>query len=148
MKQFRSAGSAQALESPLLIWCGSGPSREFTRVIQAIGPRAAVQDVAASGVTWNRKPEMDFSDRVLKCVVCGKDFVFTADEQRFFHLKQFANDPKHCKECKARRVATSARSRPETRTVCAECGSPTTVPFRPNQGRPVLCRACFEKVRV
>jgi len=27
----------QTLESPLLIWCGSGPSREFTYVILAIG---------------------------------------------------------------------------------------------------------------
>jgi CxxC-x17-CxxC domain-containing protein len=90
---------------------------------------------------------MDFSDRVLKCVVCTKDFVFTADEQRFFHAKQFANDPKHCKECKAKRAASNSRTRPETRTVCGDCGAETTVPFRPNQGRPVLCRACFEKVR-
>lgn len=90
-------------------------------------------------------PEMDFSDRILKCVICGNDFVFTADEQRFFHAKQFTNDPKHCKVCKARRTAKSMRARPETRTTCAECGQPTTVPFRPSQGRPVLCRACFEK---
>jgi len=95
-----------------------------------------------------RKPEMDFSDRVLKCVVCGKEFIFTADEQRFFHAKNFVNDPKHCKECKAKRAASASRTRPETRTVCAECGTETTVPFRPNQGRPVLCRACFEKQTV
>jgi CxxC-x17-CxxC domain-containing protein len=88
---------------------------------------------------------MNFTDRVLKCVICGKPFVFTADEQLFFHAKQFTNDPKHCKVCKARRAATVARTRPETRTVCAECGTGTTVPFRPSQGRPVLCRACFEK---
>jgi CxxC-x17-CxxC domain-containing protein len=91
---------------------------------------------------------MDFSDRVLKCVVCGKEFIFTADEQRFFHAKNFVNDPKHCKECKAKRAASASRTRPETRTVCAECGLETTVPFRPNQGRPVLCRACFEKQAV
>jgi CxxC-x17-CxxC domain-containing protein len=87
---------------------------------------------------------MDFIDRTLKCVVCGKDFIFTADEQRFFHAKGFTNDPKHCKECKAKRAANSSRTRPETRTVCAVCGIETTVPFKPNQGRPVLCRACFE----
>ena len=88
---------------------------------------------------------MDFSDRVLKCVSCGNDFVFTADEQLFFRAKQFANDPKHCKECKSKRVAKTGRTRSETRTTCAVCGLPTTVPFRPSQGRPVLCRACFEK---
>jgi CxxC-x17-CxxC domain-containing protein len=117
-------------------------------LILAIGQRAPCALFAAPGDACIRKPEMEFSDRVLKCVVCGKDFVFAADEQRFFHAKQFANDPKHCKECKARRAASSSRTRPETRTICAECGTATTVPFRPNQGRPVLCRACFERAAV
>lgn len=117
-------------------------------MILAIGQRAACERLAAYGLACIRRPAMDFSDRVLKCVVCTKDFVFTADEQRFFHVKQFANDPKHCKECKAKRATTNSRTRPETRTICADCGLPTTVPFRPNQGRPVLCRACFEKVRI
>jgi CxxC-x17-CxxC domain-containing protein len=35
--------------------------------------------------------------------------------------------------------------RPETRTTCSECGTETTVPFKPTQGRPVLCRSCFQK---
>jgi CxxC-x17-CxxC domain-containing protein len=87
---------------------------------------------------------MEFTDRTLKCGVCGKDFVFTADEQLFFHAKQFTNDPKKCKDCRAKQAVSAARKRPETRTVCAICGTETTVPFRPNQGRPVLCRACFE----
>jgi CxxC-x17-CxxC domain-containing protein len=26
---------------------------------------------------------------------------------------------------------------------CARCGSSTTVPFFPSQGRPVYCRSCF-----
>ena len=29
--------------------------------------------------------------------------------------------------------------------VCAECGSPCEVPFRPAQGRDVFCRNCFKK---
>jgi len=88
---------------------------------------------------------MDFTDRMLKCVSCGNDFVFTADEQIFFQAKQFINDPKHCKACKAKRITKAAKTRSETRTVCATCGTETTVPFRPTQGRPVLCRACFQK---
>ena len=27
--------------------------------------------------------------------------------------------------------------------VCSTCGVETTVPFKPTQGRPVLCRGCF-----
>jgi CxxC-x17-CxxC domain-containing protein len=90
------------------------------------------------------KPVMDFTDRVLKCNDCGAEFVFTAGEQLFFHDKQFKNDPKHCKQCKAKR-ASGGRVRSETRTTCSACGSETTVPFKPTQGRPVLCRSCFQK---
>ena len=87
---------------------------------------------------------MDFVDKVLKCADCGSDFVFTAGEQLFFHDKQFKNDPKRCKNCKAKRASSSGSSRPETRTTCSQCGSETTVPFKPTQGRPVLCRQCFQ----
>lgn len=87
---------------------------------------------------------MEFVDRILKCVDCGSEFVFTAGEQLFFHDKQFKNDPKHCKQCKAKRVS-GGRVRTETRTACSECGTETTVPFKPTQGRPVLCRSCFQR---
>ncbi len=88
---------------------------------------------------------MAFTDRVLTCVDCGAEFVFTAGEQLFFHDKQFLNDPKRCKACKAKRSSGSSRVRAETRTTCSECGETTTVPFKPTQGRPVLCRSCFQK---
>lgn len=97
---------------------------------------------------------MEFQDKVLQCVDCGADFVFTAGEQLFFHDKQFKNAPKRCKACKAKRVATlgavpEARAagypRIETRTRCSQCGKETTVPFKPTQGRPVLCRDCFQQ---
>lgn len=89
---------------------------------------------------------MEFQDKILKCVDCGKDFVFTAGEQLFFHDKQFHNDPKRCKACKLKRGGGSS-VRAETRTHCSVCGQETTVPFRPTQGRPVLCRSCFEQNR-
>lgn len=101
---------------------------------------------------------MQFADRVLKCADCGNDFVFTAGEQLFFADKQFKNDPKRCKLCKAKRAglgrstaagsATLPLSRTETRTNCSSCGIETTVPFKPTQGRPVLCRSCFQLKRV
>ncbi len=89
---------------------------------------------------------MGFADRTLKCVDCGAEFVFTAGEQVFFQDKQFKNDPKHCKQCKAKRARGGGpKIRPETRTTCSECGEETTVPFKPTQGRPVLCRSCYQK---
>jgi CxxC-x17-CxxC domain-containing protein len=103
---------------------------------------------------------MEFVDRLLTCIDCGGEFVFTAGEQLFFMDKQFKNDPKRCKPCKSRRSAAVAGaapssgpaaagiSRTETRTECSECGISTTVPFKPTQGRPVLCRQCFKSKRV
>ena len=100
---------------------------------------------------------MEFVDRLLICADCGGEFIFTAGEQLFFFDKQFKNDPKRCKPCKSKRAGASLRpgsgpaaagiSRTETRTTCSECGIETTVPFKPTQGRPVLCRACFQTKR-
>jgi CxxC-x17-CxxC domain-containing protein len=93
---------------------------------------------------------MDFVDRLLTCADCGGEFIFTAGEQLFFLDKQFKNDPKRCKPCKSRRSGVGAApglSRTETRTECSECGIVTTVPFKPTQGRPVLCRQCFKSKR-
>ena len=102
---------------------------------------------------------MEFVDRLLTCADCGGEFIFTAGEQLFFNDKQFKNDPKRCKPCKSKRAGAAARavgagpaaagiSRTETRTTCSECGVETTVPFKPTQGRPVLCRQCFQNKRV
>jgi CxxC-x17-CxxC domain-containing protein len=97
---------------------------------------------------------MEFQDRTLKCIDCGADFVFTAGEQLFFHDKQFRNEPKRCKACKAKRVSVLAtpasrpvRAKVETHAVCSHCGKETTVPFRPTQGRPIFCRECFRERR-
>ncbi len=98
--------------------------------------------------------EYRFVDRLLTCSDCGGEFIFTAGEQLFFADKQFKNDPKRCKPCKSRRAGLAGKpasgpaaagiSRTETRTECSECGVETTVPFKPTQGRPVLCRQCFQ----
>ena len=87
----------------------------------------------------------EFQDRVLKCVDCEADFVFTAGEQHFFHDKNFKNEPKRCKACKTKRQGSpgSGYAKAETMTTCSQCGRETTVPFKPTQGRPVYCRECF-----
>lgn len=92
---------------------------------------------------------MEFQDKRLKCMDCGSEFVFTAGEQLFFRDKGLVNEPKRCKQCKKRQVseirgATSKSNRTETSAICSRCGKETTVPFRPTQGRPVLCRECFQ----
>lgn len=97
---------------------------------------------------------MEYHDRVLKCVDCSAEFVFTAGEQQFYADKGFKNEPKRCKGCKSRRGSGErgggggyGQQRSETRTNCSQCGKETTVPFKPTQGRPVFCRECFQQRR-
>jgi CxxC-x17-CxxC domain-containing protein len=93
---------------------------------------------------------MEFEDKTLHCVDCGAEFIWTAGEQQFFADKNFKNEPKRCKACKTKRASRPAgagqpRDRVETQATCSECGRPTTVPFKPTQGRPVYCRECFQQ---
>src|SRR6186713_3374243 len=94
---------------------------------------------------------MEFQDRILTCVDCGAEFVWTAGEQQFYADKNFKNEPKRCKDCKTKRSARMGqaphRERVETTTTCSQCGKETTVPFRPTQGRPVFCKECFQQRR-
>ena len=109
-------------------------------------------------------------DRLLICVDCGADFIWSVGEQTFFASKGLKNEPKRCKPCKTKknkRLATVAQSRAirypsgrpferpserpseriDVRVNCAQCGVQTTVPFQPTQGRPVYCRDCFLEIR-
>jgi CxxC-x17-CxxC domain-containing protein len=91
----------------------------------------------------------EFQDRILRCVDCSAEFVFSAGEQQFYHDKNFTNEPRRCKNCKAKRQNGSGDrggppKRVETSANCSQCGRGTTIPFRPTQGRPVFCRECFQ----
>jgi len=86
---------------------------------------------------------MGCSDRELKCVACGETFIFPAAEQEFYLLKGYVNDPKHCRRCRS--IGRVAKPRVETPIKCSECGTETTVPFKPSQNRPVLCIRCYQK---
>jgi CxxC-x17-CxxC domain-containing protein len=98
---------------------------------------------------------MEFQDKTLQCATCGREFMFSAREQEFYHEKGFV-EPKHCRECRQqrkRRRESYARqnqeggevpvSRQMFSVICAECGKPTQVPFKPLTGKPILCKDCF-----
>lgn len=101
-------------------------------------------------------------DRVIKCVDCGEDFLFTAGEQAFYREHGLTHAPTRCKRCretrKAGRSTGDAAARPSGgggwsggrgekemySAVCSGCGVETQVPFQPTSGRPVYCRNCFQ----
>jgi CxxC-x17-CxxC domain-containing protein len=96
---------------------------------------------------------MEFQDKRLQCVECGKEFIFTAGEQQFFREKRILNEPKRCRPCKLKQLAEmppqpgSTARRVESAVRCSHCGKETTVPFIPKQGRPVFCRDCYQSKR-
>ncbi|MBN1919878.1 MAG: zinc-ribbon domain containing protein [Anaerolineae bacterium] len=42
------------------------------------------------------------SDEIIECVKCGRDFIWTEGEQRFFKERNLSR-PKLCRECRAQR---------------------------------------------
>lgn len=95
----------------------------------------------------------EFEDKNISCIDCGKEFVWTDGEQKFYCDKGLQNPPKRCKECKqaknerissiATAKAAGVKQKIEVAVHCANCQGYTTVPFYPSQGRPVYCRSCF-----
>jgi len=89
------------------------------------------------------------ADKTLVCRDCSKEFVFSADEQEFYQSHGLQNEPRRCPECRAarRRERTGDIGQPRQMfaVTCADCGSETTVPFKPREGRPVYCKDCFTK---
>jgi hypothetical protein len=41
----------------------------------------------------------DFEPKILICVECGEEFVFTTNAQEYFAERGYTEDPKRCKHC-------------------------------------------------
>ncbi len=90
---------------------------------------------------------MAFQDQTIKCKDCGKDFVWTADEQEFYQQKGFQNAPQRCPDCRKAKKAALRTNRQMFKTTCADCGKECEVPFEPKGDRPVYCNECYPKHR-
>jgi len=88
-----------------------------------------------------------YQDKILICMNCGKEFVWTAGEQEFYAERGFANEPKRCKECRDALKKGGKPAREMYDAVCANCGKPCKVPFKPTEGRPVCCSECFARMK-
>lgn len=47
----------------------------------------------------------EYTDKTIKCVDCGSEFIFSARDQAFYAEKGFVNEPKRCKECRDKKKA-------------------------------------------
>jgi CxxC-x17-CxxC domain-containing protein len=130
----REASQLRRRSKELLAECGYELRRfQFER---------ARSEQLQSGNVLTERPAAGERDLLLACVDCKKSFIFPAGEQVFFREKGL-RDPTHCPQCR-RKTRKSGRFALTT-AICSECGVLTTVPFKPTQGRPVLCRACFRE---
>jgi len=104
-----------------------------------------------------------YTDEMLNCVYCGREFAFTAGEQRFYESKGFQNKPNRCPDCRTARKAMRStgapggggnaggaggagggRPREMFSATCSNCGGVAEVPFNPRGDKPVYCRDCFQ----
>lgn len=95
---------------------------------------------------------------MLNCVDCGRQFVFSSGEQRFYEEKGFQNKPNRCPDCRNARKAMrsqngggggggergAGRPREMFQATCSNCGNTAEVPFNPRGDKPVFCRDCFQ----
>ena len=75
------------------------------------------------------------TDMNLTCRLCGRQFVFTKAEQKFYELKGLAI-PSHCKECR------STKQNQPDHLVCSHCKT------KLEKGTPIYCNACLASVRL
>jgi len=66
----------------------------------------------------------------LTCRQCGREFVFTKNEQEFYELKGFTS-PSRCQECR------STKQNQPHHVVCSQCGTEL------EKGTAIYCTACL-----
>lgn len=87
--------------------------------------------------------EVEFQDKTLKCKECGKEFIWTSGEQRFFFDKGFKNKPARCKDCRA--VNRQKVDAEYFKITCSSCSQVGDALFKPKDpGAEIFCRQCFE----
>lgn len=91
---------------------------------------------------------MVYEDRTIECADCSTPFVFSVRDQEYYAEKGFTHPPKRCRPCRqAKKAHFEGVADGETAwfdTICANCGNPARVPFKPKQGRPVYCHPCYQ----
>lgn len=96
---------------------------------------------------------MDFSDKKLMCKDCGKEFIWSQGEQKFFADKGFINPPIRCSDCRKKKKSGGAPNNDRTNQAprelfqikCSSCSKESEIPFKPQNPDNILCSECFEK---
>ena len=69
-----------------------------------------------------------YEDKILVCVECGEEFIFSAGNQQFFAERGLMYEPKRCKACRDAQNALSSAvkntSLPSVLIAATRCGYP------------------------
>lgn len=91
--------------------------------------------------------EKRWEDRTLTCKDCGRSFLFTAGEQKFYAARGFVSQPHRCKECRRGHKYAGQSQKALYPAVCAACGREARVPFLPSADQMVYCGDCYAQIK-
>jgi len=89
---------------------------------------------------------MDLQDKTLTCKDCGKEFAWSAGEQKFYADKGLQNPPGRCPDCR-KQMKEKKTNRQMFPIVCKGCGKDGEVPLERRDPKDVLCADCFTKAK-
>jgi hypothetical protein len=80
----------------------------------------------------------------LVCKTCQKEFVWSANEQRYYAKKGFSKQPQHCASC--RKMANKLRESATFYIHCGICDNDGAMLNPPPKDRVAICENCFIKL--
>lgn len=83
-------------------------------------------------------------DMVIPCKSCQKDFVWSANEQRYYQKKGFKKKPQRCDSCRDK--TNELRKENMFYVHCSFCDKDAKMLVPPPKDRVGICEECFKKL--
>ena len=87
----------------------------------------------------------NFKEKTLICRDCGRNFIWTANEQKFFADKGLKNVPSRCENCRLI-YKEKHKFKVSSPVKCSDCQAEGEIAYLPeNKKDLILCETCFAK---
>jgi CxxC-x17-CxxC domain-containing protein len=92
---------------------------------------------------------VEFQPKSISCIGCKDSFIFSIEEQVFFHSLGLTNVPKRCLHCRLlMRLRREGKSTDTlTQLNCCNCGEKASVPFLPKNEKKIFCVTCYREFK-
>jgi len=88
--------------------------------------------------------EEKIEDMTIPCKSCQKDFVWSANEQRYYQKKGFKKKPQRCDSCRDK--TNELRKENMFYVHCSFCAKDGKMLVPPPKDRVGICEECFKKL--